>query len=99
MEPTPKPTVLVVDDDRGLAQLIKKSIEREGFTVFTAPSGAEALKWLGTHEADLMLLDLKLQDVEGRELVESLTKTGRCPVFIIITGQGDERIAVEMMKR
>jgi PAS domain S-box-containing protein len=46
-----------------------------------------------------MLLDLKLQDLEGRDLVERLSQSGHCPPFIIITGQGDERVAVEMMKR
>jgi PAS domain S-box-containing protein len=47
----------------------------------------------------LLLLDLKLQDVEGVELVERLAADDKCPPFIIITGQGDERIAVDMMKR
>lgn len=97
--PAKKPAILVIDDDRGLVQLIKKSLEREGFFVPTAGSGAEALSWLGEHQADLMLLDLKLQDIEGRDLVERLAKQGTCPPFIIITGQGDERVAVEMMKR
>src|SRR2546422_955545 len=46
-----------------------------------------------------MLLDLKLQDIEGKELVNHLASIGRAVPFIIITGQGDERIAVDMMKR
>lgn len=46
-----------------------------------------------------MLLDLKLQDFEGKALVEQLSAENRCPPFIIITGQGDERVAVDMMKR
>src|SRR5262249_31810423 len=93
------PTLLVVDDDRGLLRLVQKALEREGFTVFTAASGTEAITWLESHPADLMLLDLKLQDLEGRELVSAVTKAGRSVPFIIITGQGDERVAVEMMKR
>lgn len=91
--------VLIVDDDRGLARLIERALRREGLATVTANSGNGALDWLAAHEASLMLLDLKLQDLEGRELVERLTKTGHCPPFIIITGQGDERVAVEMMKR
>src|SRR5581483_994059 len=46
-----------------------------------------------------LLLDLKLQDMEGRELVSRLAGSGRTVPFIIITGQGDERVAVDMMKR
>ena len=94
-----QPKVLVVDDDEGLTRLIDRALRREGFATSTASSGKEALEWLASHRAELMLLDLKLQDLEGRELVERLVEAGRCPPFIIITGQGDERVAVEMMKR
>ncbi len=92
-------SILVVDDDRGLAQLIKRSLDREGLTALTVDSGEAALAWLDHNRPELMLLDLKLEDIEGRELVERLLQRGRCPPFIIITGQGDERVAVEMMKR
>src|SRR5262249_2878260 len=51
------------------------------------------------NRADLMLLDLKLHDIEGQALVDRLVSEHHCPPFIIITGQGDERVAVEMMKR
>jgi len=46
-----------------------------------------------------MLLDLKLQDIEGKDLVSHLASIGRAVPFIVITGQGDERVAVDMMKR
>jgi PAS domain S-box-containing protein len=91
--------VLVVDDDRGLLRLIERALAREGFATAAASSGQAALDWLAQHRADLMLLDLKLQDIEGQQLVERLVQSQRCPPFIIITGQGDERVAVDMMKR
>jgi PAS domain S-box-containing protein len=91
--------VFVVDDDRGLLRLFEKALVREGLAVSTASSGADALAWLKANQPDLLLLDLKLQDMEGSELVTSLAALKRCPPFIIITGQGDERVAVEMMKR
>lgn len=91
--------VLIVDDDAGLLRLIQKALQREGFSTATANSGREAMEWLGRNRAELMLLDLKLQDLEGKELVARLTQAGYCPPFVIITGQGDERVAVEMMKR
>ncbi|MDB6130519.1 MAG: response regulator receiver sensor signal transduction histidine kinase [Verrucomicrobiales bacterium] len=90
--------VFVVDDDAGLLRLVSKSLAREGFTVSTACSGSEAIAWLTSHEADLMLLDLKLPDLQGRDLIHQLTRINRQLPFIIITGQGDERVAVEMMK-
>jgi PAS domain S-box-containing protein len=91
--------VFVVDDDRGLVRLIEKALLREGLAATTACSGADAIAWLEANQPDLLLLDLKLQDMEGAELVTRLAALNKCPPFIIITGQGDERVAVEMMKR
>src|SRR6266700_762418 len=92
-------TILIVDDDRGLLRLIDRSLRRDGFLTATADSGKTALEWLAVHQAGLMLLDLKLEDIEGRELIERVKEADRCPPFIVITGQGDERVAVDMMKR
>ena len=96
--PAPQ-TILVVDDDRGLLRLIEKALKRQGHTVATAASGFDAITWLGQHRADLLLLDLKLQDIEGKEFISQLEAVGRTTPFIVITGQGDERVAVDMMKR
>ena len=93
------PTIFIVDDDRGLLRLIEKALQRDGFLTATATTGREAFAWLSQNHADLLLLDLKLQDIEGRELVGQLAGVGRSLPFIIITGQGDERVAVDMMKR
>ena len=92
-------TVLVVDDDQGLVRLIEKALQREALTTASAGSATEARAWLSRHIPRLMLLDLKLPDLEGNDLVQELTRLEHCPPFIIITGQGDERVAVEMMKR
>lgn len=93
------PTILIIDDDRGLARIIEKKLNREGFATAVALSGQEALEWLGDHIPALMLLDLNLPDFTGRDLIDRIERTGRAGPFIIITGQGDERVAVEMMKR
>jgi signal transduction histidine kinase len=93
------PTILIVDDDRGLLRLLEKTLKRTGFLASTASSGQEAIERLGENTVDLMLLDLKLQDMEGKELVNQLASLGRSVPFIIMTGQGDERVAVDMMKR
>lgn len=95
----PPRTIFIVDDDRGLLRLVEKALQREGLPTATASSGSEALAWLATHRAALLLLDLKLDDIDGRELVRRLSELNRSLPFIIITGQGDERVAVEMMKR
>ena len=91
--------ILIVDDDPGLAHLLERALKREGFATAVALSGEAAFAWLAKNQADLMLLDLKLQDAQGAEFVQSLVGAGRSLPFLVITGQGDERAAVEMMKR
>jgi PAS domain S-box-containing protein len=91
-------TLLVVDDDRGLLRLAAKALEREGFSVATAATGPEAIAWLKASQPDLLLLDLKLEDFDARQLIRQLSDLKRLPPFLIITGQGDERVAVELMK-
>ncbi|MGN6553697.1 MAG: response regulator [Verrucomicrobiota bacterium] len=91
--------ILIVDDDLGLLRLIAKALQRVGFATDTAASGQDAIVWLSKNHADLLLLDLKLEDIQGKELIDQLKQVKGAPPFIIITGQGDERVAVEMMKR
>lgn len=89
---------MIVDDDRGLLRLAARALEREGFAVATATGGAEAIAWLKASQADLLLLDLKLEDCDARQVIGELSDLKRLPPFLIMTGQGDERVAVEMMK-
>jgi CheY-like chemotaxis protein len=96
---TPTPTILVVDDDQDLLILIEGALQAEKWNLATVTSGADALAWLKKNSADLLLLDLKLHDIDGWEFIGALADAGRSVPFIIITGQGDERMAVDMMKR
>jgi PAS domain S-box-containing protein len=88
-----------LDDDNGLVRLVVRTLSQEGFQVDSARTLPDAEGWLAQRTADLMLLDLKLQNHTGESLIDRLKAAKRCPPFIIITGQGDERSAVEMMKR
>lgn len=91
--------ILVVSDHQELLHLIETSLRREGFTTAAVRSGKDAIAWLAEKDVELMLLDLRLRDMGGMELVDYLASIDRSIPFIIITGEGDERIAVEMMKR
>ena len=91
-------TILVVDDNPGIITLIQKYLHREGFTTVVVQSGTEAIQWLSHHHADLMLLDLQLSDINGVDLVQTLAQQRRLIPFIVVTGHGDERLAVKMMK-
>ncbi|MEN9575242.1 MAG: hypothetical protein RL514_3097 [Verrucomicrobiota bacterium] len=97
--PAQPATVFVVDDDHGLVRLVERALQRAGHTSASATSGRDAIRWLGTHRPTLLLLDLKLRDLEAPELISQLETLGRTVPFLVITGQGDERVAVDMMKR
>ena len=91
-------SILVVEDDDGLRRLIQKRLERKKFKVEALETGEDALARLMSNPDVLLLLDYKLPDMTGRELIENLVENGYSVPFVIITGHGDERIAVEMMK-
>lgn len=93
------PLILVVDDDEGLLILMAEAFRKEGCQVVTANSGAAAIGCLRKQKLDLMLLDLKMRDVGGQALIERMKQEGLLVPFVVVTGQGDERIAVEVMKQ
>lgn len=92
------PAILVVEDDEGLRHLIQNKLERNNFKVTQATSGEYAVARAMQDPNLLMLLDFRLRDMTGGEVVDHLKMMGYNIPFVIMTGNGDERIAVEMMK-
>ncbi|WP_321288978.1 response regulator [uncultured Sunxiuqinia sp.] len=91
--------IIVIDDDDGLNHLIQKRLKREGFLTGSASSGAEAVDKITGAENELLLIDYKLPDMNGLQLIECLKqKLPQVPDFIAMTGYGDERVAVDMMR-
>ncbi len=98
--PSPAPPrLLVVDDDEGLLVLMAEALRAEGYDVATAPSGRAALRELEGRTPDLLVLDLKLADTDALGLVRRLGEGPARVPFVVVTGQGDERVAVDVMKR
>ncbi|MCK5213103.1 MAG: response regulator, partial [Dehalococcoidia bacterium] len=93
-----RPVVLVVEDDEGLLGLVGKRLERSGFRVVGALTGMEAAASAESSPPALMLLDYRLPDMTASDVVEAFAAGSRRVPFIITTGRGDERLAVEMMK-
>jgi len=90
--------VLVVEDDEILCDLIVKNLQRSGFQVEKATTGNQAITRLTDKQDILMLLDYQLPDMTGRQLIESLSRKQNRVPFIIMTGQSDVKLAVDMMK-
>jgi len=91
--------VLLVEDDPGIRELLQESLEEMGLPLQQVSSGKEALELLEGNVSPLVILDFALPDMDGRSFIHELGKM-RSPVppFIVSTGQGDEQVAVEMMK-
>ncbi|MGE5340894.1 MAG: response regulator [Candidatus Omnitrophota bacterium] len=90
--------ILVVEDNIGLRRLIQKRLERERFSVEVVETGKEAIDRLRELSQKILLLDYRLPDMTGNELISKLIQEGHSVPFVIMTGHGDERTAVEMMK-
>ena|GEM_PF-1082314 len=96
----PPVTILIVEDDPGLSALIDIALRERGWETTIAATGAEALKEVMEHHPVLLLLDYSLPDMSAVGFIEAAAKARiTLPPFIVATGRGDERIAVDMMKR
>jgi phosphate regulon transcriptional regulator PhoB len=93
--------VLVVEDERDVAELIRFNLTREGYDVIVAPTGADALKQVRDHRPDIILLDIMVPQLNGWEVCRRLKQdpaTGAIPV-IMVTGrveEGDKVLGFEM---
>lgn len=91
-------TILVVDDSASALALSRQTLENLGYEVACVTNGAAAIRWLIVHPVALMLLDYRLPDMTGRDVVSKLAEKGLSVPFVTITAHGDEKLAVEMMK-
>jgi len=83
------PTVLVVDDEPKIARLARDYLEHAGFRVTTAADGATALQSAGRDRPDLIVLDLRLPDIDGLDVTRALRKESTVPI-IMLTARGEE---------
>ncbi|MFF1272222.1 response regulator transcription factor [Streptomyces marokkonensis] len=83
-------TVLVVEDEKEIRELLRRYLERAGHGVLTTGSGAEAVRLLGERGIDLTLLDLGLPDVDGEEVLREARERGRVPVVVLTARTGVE---------
>lgn len=90
--------LFVVEDDDDIGFLMRKSLERAGHTVTVCHAGADALIVLGHSQFDLVLLDQKLPDMSGTDLLEGLSHEGISTPVLMVTGVGDEKLASHVMR-
>ena len=87
-------TVLLVENERKLRELVRSYLERAGFTVLSTGSGAEAIALGASAALDLVILDLGLPDVPGETVVREIREIGPVPVLMLTARAGEQgRIA------
>ena len=82
-------TVLVVDDEPQIVQLVRDYLEHGGFKVLVAADGSSALRIVSTLHPDLVILDLGLPGMDGLDVTRSLRRNGVLPI-IMLTARADE---------
>jgi len=80
-----KARILVVDDDSQILDMLKCTLEEEGYDVDVAADGKSALALLPKHKPDLVLLDIRMPDLDGYQVLEFIRENSEVPV-IMLTG-------------
>ncbi|MBI4295369.1 MAG: response regulator [Chloroflexi bacterium] len=88
-------TVLVVDDDARVRDLLKDIISEQGHRVVTAESGEAALDEVSRQHFDLIFLDLVLRGASGVDTLHAIKDRDRNTTVVIVTGYGDDPIALK----
>ena len=89
--------ILVVDDEVNIRRGLAMGLVDEGYNVYEASDGLEALKIIASKEVDLVITDLKMPEMTGDELLKQITANYKNIPVIILTGHGTIETAVETM--
>ena len=91
-------TILVVDDEPRIVQLVRDYLEHGGFTVLVASDGAAALRTVRTGRPDLVVLDLGLPGLDGLDVARSLRRDSEVPIIMLTarTEESDKLVGLEL---
>ena len=92
------PHLLLIDDEEALRSVVAERLTDEGFQVTQATDGESALKALDSFAFDVIISDLRLPGVDGRQVIESALQRYPSIVAIVVTGYGTVKDAVDMIK-
>ncbi len=83
------PNVLIADDNRKMAMILKEYIEKEGYNVYYAEDGQEAIELFGSNEFDVIFLDVVMPKRNGFDVCKEIRKTSNVPI-IMVTSKGED---------
>uniref|UniRef100_A0A7C4Y3Z2 Sigma-54-dependent Fis family transcriptional regulator n=1 Tax=candidate division WOR-3 bacterium TaxID=2052148 RepID=A0A7C4Y3Z2_UNCW3 len=91
-------SILIVDDERSLTDILKIGIENEGYKVFAAYDPETALRIFNDEKIDVVVSDIKMQKISGLQLLRELKKIDPNIVFILITAYSSLESAIEALR-
>jgi len=95
----PKPRILVIDDDAGIRESLRMTLEYEGYEFIGAATGQEGLALAERDTPDLVLLDVKMPGMDGLEVLDRLHAMNETLPVVVISGHGTISTAVEATKK
>lgn len=90
--------ILLVDDENDFRAALARRLRHRGLTLFECASGQDALEWFSQNDADLVLLDIKLGDMDGRDVLRKLMQRETPPAVIVLSGHAYTDIALDALK-
>lgn len=93
-----KNTVMVVDDEPQIRKLLKITLESEGYKVEECENGGQATRLCGSIKPDLMILDLGLPDMDGKDVIDGVRTWSQLPIVVCSVRDGDNEV-VEALNR
>jgi len=93
-----KPAILVVDDDEVMRQTLSDVLKKKGYTISTADTGRQTISSVKEHFFDLILLDIRLPDMDGLDVLKSIKEIESDLMVIVMTAYSDVQTAVMAMK-
>lgn len=91
-------TILIVDDDRALRQALSTTLADLGHQAVEAPDGRTALTWLERHQADAVLLDLRMPEMDGMEVLRRIKAGPAAPPVAVLTAVPTSDNTIEAMR-
>ncbi|HEY4482280.1 MAG TPA: response regulator, partial [Candidatus Brocadiaceae bacterium] len=95
----PKPSILIVDDEKAARYGMKKLLEKDNYLVNEAKNGTDAMQIIKTQHPALVFLDINMPHLDGMKTMEMINAMKNPPLVVIVTAYGSEKIAVEAMKK
>ena len=93
------PTILIIDDERAIRNVLKDILSNEGFKVEEAADGEEGLKKFQAGSFDVVLCDIKMPKLDGIEFLQKVMEAGTDTPVIMISGHGNIETAVDAVKK